>query len=61
MASIGCQSTISGQTMPSAYYLTDDVQYHRAGPEDRYPNARRALEQYKLDKQNIQDRLNEQP
>ncbi len=30
---IGCQSTIGGQTLPSPYYLEDDVQYFPAGPQ----------------------------
>ena len=29
----GCQSSIGGQTLPSPYYLTDDVQYFPPGPE----------------------------
>lgn len=55
MAAVGCQSTISGQTMPSAYYIYDDVQYHPAGQEDRLPNKKRALEQYRLNQLNIAD------
>jgi hypothetical protein len=29
----GCQVSVGGQTLPSAYYLKDDVQYFPAGPE----------------------------
>ena len=29
----GCQVSVGGQTLPSAYYLQDDVQYFPAGPE----------------------------
>lgn len=29
----GCQVEMGGQTLPSAYYLTDDVQYFPSGPE----------------------------
>jgi hypothetical protein len=29
----GCQSTVGGQTLPSPFYLRDDVQYHQPGPE----------------------------
>lgn len=29
----GCQVDIAGQTLPSPYYLTDDVQYYAPGPE----------------------------
>lgn len=43
----GCQTTIGGQTLPSAYYLSDDVQYFPAGPPDKLFRERQALEQYK--------------
>jgi hypothetical protein len=33
LASMGCQSNYSGQTLPSPYYLQDDVQYFPPGPE----------------------------
>lgn len=33
MALAGCQVDISGQTLPSPYYLTDDVQYFPPGHE----------------------------
>ncbi len=29
----GCQVDVGGQTLPSAYYLQDDIQYFPAGPE----------------------------
>jgi hypothetical protein len=29
----GCQVDVGGQTLPSPYYLTDDVQYFPPGPE----------------------------
>lgn len=31
--STGCQVEMAGQTLPSPYYLTDDVQYYAPGPE----------------------------
>ena len=43
----GCQTVMGGQTLPSAYYLRDDVQYHPAGPEFKLPNTVRALEDYR--------------
>jgi hypothetical protein len=43
----GCQTTFGGQTLPSAYFLADDVQYFPAGPQDKLFLERRALEQYK--------------
>ena len=50
---IGCQSSIGGQTLPSPWYLTDDVQYFPPGPEFKLSNQVRAMEEYKLE----QDRL----
>jgi hypothetical protein len=47
ISATGCQTTIGGQTLPSAYYLSDDVQYFPAGPQDKLFQERRALEQYK--------------
>jgi hypothetical protein len=57
----GCswQSTIGGQTLPSAYFLRDDIQYFPAGPETRLPNLRRALDEYRLEQEAIQDGLQE--
>lgn len=43
----GCQTTIGGQTLPSAYYLRDDIQYFPSGPETQLPLARQAIEDYK--------------
>jgi hypothetical protein len=45
------QSTVGGQTLPSAYYLDDDVQYFPRGPEMKLANQIRALERYKLERQ----------
>ena len=60
LAATGCQTTIGGQTLPSGYYLQDDVQYFPAGPETPLPNARRIQEQYRLEQQAIDEGLNEQ-
>lgn len=32
-SSVGCQIDVGGQTLPSAWWLTDDVQYFAPGPE----------------------------
>ena len=53
LAVAGCQSSIGGQTLPSAYYLRDDVQYYPAGPEFLLPNQKRALEEYRLEQESI--------
>jgi hypothetical protein len=60
LAATGCQTHIGGQTLPSAYYITDDVQYFPAGPEDKLFNERRALEEYKLEQQSIREGLNDE-
>ena len=33
LATTGCQVNVGGQTLPSPYYLDDDVQYFAPGPE----------------------------
>lgn len=50
-ASVGCQSTVGGQTLPSAYYLRDDVQYFPPGPEFVLTRQVEAIEEYKLRQQ----------
>ncbi|MDZ4820133.1 MAG: hypothetical protein SGJ20_14290 [Planctomycetota bacterium] len=32
MGAVGCQVDVGGQTLPSAYYLKDDIQFFPAGP-----------------------------
>ena len=59
MAFSGCQSTVGGQTMPSATYLRDDVQYFIAGEETPLPRLRRALQEYKINQQAAADGLND--
>lgn len=39
----GCQTSLNGQTLPSPYYLQDDVQYFPAGPEFKLPREAAAL------------------
>jgi hypothetical protein len=33
LGSTGCQISVGGQTLPSPYYIEDDVQYFAPGPE----------------------------
>ena len=55
LSSVGClQTNMGGQTLPSAYYLDDDVQYFPMGPETRLSNQIRALERYKVEQQATQ-------
>jgi hypothetical protein len=58
--STGCfQTTVGGQTLPSAYFLDDDVQYFPMGPEQKLANQIRALERYKAERIAAQEGLNE--
>lgn len=41
--SVGCQVSVAGQTLPSPYYLLDDVQYFPAGPENKIANETSAI------------------
>ena len=45
----GCQSSIGGQTLPSPYYLYDDVQYFAPGPEFKLSNEAAAQKAYRAD------------
>lgn len=50
----GCQTSIGGQTLPSATYLDDDVQYFPAGPEFKLTNQVEAARKYQLEQQQLQ-------
>ena len=43
----GCQSDIGGQTLPSPYWQTDDVQYFPPGPEFKLSREAAAMKAYK--------------
>lgn len=49
LASTGCQITESGQTLPSPYYIHDDVQYFPPGPEFKLTREAAALEAARAD------------
>ena len=57
----GCQTNIAGQTLPSAYFLRDDVQFYPAGPETKLINQIQALEEYKIQQQENFDGFGEFP
>ena len=40
----GCQYSYNGQTLPSPYYLQDDVQYFPSGPEFKLSREAAALQ-----------------
>jgi hypothetical protein len=46
-AGVGCQADLGGQTLPSPYYLTDDLHY--AAPGHEFPLSREAaaMQQFK--------------
>ena len=41
----GCQVSVGGQTLPSPYYLDDDIQYFAPGPEFKLEREASALEE----------------
>jgi hypothetical protein len=43
LAATGCQTDVAGQTLPSPYYLTDDIQYYAPGPEFKLAKEGAAL------------------
>jgi hypothetical protein len=49
VASTGCQITESGQTLPSGYYIQDDIQYFPPGPEFKLSREAAAQKAYKAD------------
>lgn len=57
---VGCQTTVGGQTLPSASYLQDDVQYFPAGPEFKLSNQVQALEEYKLEREKLRSGLDDE-
>jgi len=45
LSATGCQVDVGGQTLPSPWYLTDDVQYFRPGPEFKLQREATALKE----------------
>ena len=43
----GCQVEYAGQTLPSPYYLTDDIQYYAPGPEFKLAREAAAMQEQK--------------
>ena len=43
LGATGCQVSLNGQTLPSPYYLEDDVQYFPSGPEFKLSREAAAL------------------
>jgi hypothetical protein len=49
LGSTGCQITEGGQTLPSPYYVQDDIQYFAPGPEFKLSREAAAQKAYKAD------------
>lgn len=49
LSATGCQGTYAGQTLPSPYYLHDDIQYFPPGPEFKLSREAAAQKAYKAD------------
>ena len=47
----GCQVTVGGQTLPSPYYIEDDVQYFSPGAEFKLSNEAAAMKAYKAEQE----------
>jgi len=49
LASTGCQGVYNGQTLPSPWYIADDIQYFPPGPEFKLAREAAAQKAYKAD------------
>jgi hypothetical protein len=47
----GCQVSVGGQTLPSPYYLADDVQYFAPGTEFKLSAEAAAQKAYQADQE----------
>ena len=51
VTSTGCQVSMSGQTLPSPYYIQDDVQYFPPGPEFKLQEEANLMKAYNAERQ----------
>ncbi len=51
LALTGCQVDVAGQTLPSPYYVYDDVQYFPPGPEFKLTKEAAAMKQHAAEQQ----------
>jgi hypothetical protein len=51
LSAAGCQSSIGGQTLPSPYYIDDDVQYFPPGTEFKLSREAAAMKAYKAERE----------
>jgi hypothetical protein len=54
LSSTGCQGVYNGQTLPSPWYISDDIQYFPPGPEFKLSREAAAMKAYKADLQAAQ-------
>jgi hypothetical protein len=54
-ASADDQPDEGGQTLPSAYFLKDDVQFFPPGPESQLNNQIQKLDEYRLEQEAIEE------
>ena len=51
LGTTGCQMNIGGQTLPSPYYLDDDVQYYAPAQEFKLAKEAAAMKAYKAEQE----------
>jgi hypothetical protein len=51
LGATGCQTSIGGQTLPSPYYIDDDVQYFPPGTEFKLSREAAAMKAYKAEQE----------
>ena len=49
LSATGCQVQVGGQTLPSPWYLSDDIQYFAPGSEFKLSREASALKAYQAD------------
>ena len=49
VAGTGCQVDIGGQTLPSPFYMSDDVQYYAEGPEFKLQREADAMQAFRTE------------
>ncbi len=49
----GCQVDVGGQTLPSPYYMTDDVQYFPPGPSFKLAREAAAMKERAAQEQQV--------
>lgn len=49
----GCQVDVGGQTLPSPYYMSDDVQYFPRGPEFKLSREAAAMKERAQDESQV--------